>query len=159
MVRLIPFAGMPALGSFPENDQRRSSLAGLPFEAAYFHGVRPGVYSVGLGREFGPLDSAGPSLAILSATGMVQFPCNEEFTVGMIGKNLEFALDQAFAWILANKTWLFSGIGVVALGFILRFFFMRKGETPQTITFGDGNEGAQFVGDGNRVKVKKKKSG
>jgi hypothetical protein len=33
-------------------------------------------------------------------------------------------------WLLANKTWIFSGIGVAVLGFIVRKFFLRsKGDS------------------------------
>ncbi len=50
-------------------------------------------------------------------------------------------------WILENKEWAFSGIGVAVFGFITRFFFKKKSEglpsQPQTQNVSINN----FMGD------------
>lgn len=35
-------------------------------------------------------------------------------------------------WIISNKEWIFSGIGVVILGTILRLFFLKKGNSDSS---------------------------
>jgi hypothetical protein len=43
-------------------------------------------------------------------------------------------------WVIANKDWLFSGIGIVVLGLIAKFFFGKKnGQTVPAVEVGRSN--------------------
>ncbi len=42
-------------------------------------------------------------------------------------------------WILTNKEWIFSGIGVLIITLIINFFIKRKSKHKQTIISGKGN--------------------
>ena len=52
-------------------------------------------------------------------------------------------IDQAFELILNNKEWLFSGVGIVIVGVILRVFFKTKPGSNQTIKSGKNSKNIQ----------------
>lgn len=52
-------------------------------------------------------------------------------------------------WIIDNKEWVFSGIGVFALSLIAAFIFKGKGTTSQTQKSGKNSKNYQAAGDIN----------
>lgn len=58
-------------------------------------------------------------------------------------------------WIVENKEWLFSGIGVVAIGFLAKQFYSSKGK-KQIQKSGDNSTNIQIGGDYIKQGTKKK---
>lgn len=50
-------------------------------------------------------------------------------------------------WIVNNKEWLFSGIGVVLISTILGFVFLKKGGISQTQKVGKNSTSYQSARD------------
>jgi hypothetical protein len=40
--------------------------------------------------------------------------------------NNQSILQQIWEWVLTNKTWVFSGVGVAVVGSVFSFIFVRK---------------------------------
>ncbi|MCU5379712.1 hypothetical protein OCA08_21485 [Bacillus cereus] len=54
------------------------------------------------------------------------------------------------AWVIQNKEWLFSGIGVVIITGMIRFIFIFKNKIPnQSITSGKNSHNYQSSNDLN----------
>lgn len=59
-------------------------------------------------------------------------------------------MEGVIEWIVDNKEWLFSGVGVVAVGWIARVLFKKLQVAPsQTIRSGDGSTNVQAGRDVN----------
>ena len=54
-------------------------------------------------------------------------------------------------WFLNNVQWIFSGIGVFALGLLLKFVCGRRKGRSQSIKSGDHSTNIQIGGDANNV--------
>jgi len=66
-------------------------------------------------------------------------------------------LEQFWEWIIANKEWLFSGIGAVLVTWIVQFIVKRKQATSaQTIRSGKGSTNIQSGRDTNIGTTEKK---
>ncbi len=71
--------------------------------------------------------------------------------------------EQLLEWVIANKDWLFSGIGVAIATWIVRFLYMRGQKGPsQNIQSGENTTNIQagrdvtYKSEPNRDDVKKK---
>ncbi|AUM11020.1 hypothetical protein [Ketobacter alkanivorans] len=58
-------------------------------------------------------------------------------------------LEDLWQTILAEKEWVFSGIGVLVLSVILGIFFKKKASTAQKIKSGAGSTNVQAGRDAN----------
>lgn len=56
-------------------------------------------------------------------------------------------------WIMENKEWLFSGLGISVLGIVGYFLKRNKGKDKSNQTITSGNDSTNIQG-GNNVKVK-----
>lgn len=57
-------------------------------------------------------------------------------------------MDVIITFIIDNKEWLFSGVGIVVITLICRFFFKKRQAAPaQSIQSGDGSTNIQSGGD------------
>ena len=54
-----------------------------------------------------------------------------------------------FQWILENKEWLFSGIGVIAIGFLIRLIAKNASTSKQVQKAGKNSENYQAGRDIN----------
>ena len=50
-------------------------------------------------------------------------------------------------WILDNKEWLFSGVGIFLMSTIIGFIFIKKNTTKQVQKSGKNSTNYQSVGD------------
>ncbi len=58
-------------------------------------------------------------------------------------------MEQFIYWIIENKEWVFSGIGVILLSFLAKFIFARKQSSnlsPAPIISSSVNIGICFLG-------------
>jgi len=53
------------------------------------------------------------------------------------------------AWILDNKEWLFSGVGIVIIAWVFRLFYKQRQTSSQTIKSGDNSTNIQAGRDIN----------
>lgn len=59
-------------------------------------------------------------------------------------------MEALWAWVIGNKEWLFSGIGVVAVTWVVqRIFKNTNASSTQTIRSGDGSTNVQGGRDVN----------
>lgn len=59
-------------------------------------------------------------------------------------------MEELWAWVIKNKEWLFSGIGVVVIGWVVQLFFKKSNaSSTQTIRSGDGSFNVQGGRDVN----------
>jgi len=59
-------------------------------------------------------------------------------------------LEDFVAWVVDNKKWLFSGVGVVVVGWVVRLIFKKTyASSTQTIRSGDGSTNVQAGRDIN----------
>lgn len=59
-------------------------------------------------------------------------------------------MEELWAWVIKNKEWLFSGIGVVVIGWIVQLIFKKSNSSStQTIRSGDGSTNVQGGRDVN----------
>ncbi len=66
-------------------------------------------------------------------------------------------MNELVVWVLDNKEWLFSGVGIVVIAWIWRLFRKRKeGSVSQEIHAGDGSTNVQA---GRDVKFTAKSKG
>lgn len=54
---------------------------------------------------------------------------------------------EAFDWVLKNKEWLFSGIGVVVVSWVGGIFKKTKASSTQTIRAGNNSTNVQAGSD------------
>jgi len=50
-------------------------------------------------------------------------------------------------WIIENKEWIFSGVGIFILSIIARLFIKKKSSSKQTQKSGDNSTNYQAGGD------------
>lgn len=70
----------------------------------------------------------------------------------------EIYLEAIFAWVINNKEWLFSGVGIVLFAWLGRVLFRSTlASSEQIIRSGDGSNNVQAGRDAN-VRMTKKGS-
>lgn len=59
-------------------------------------------------------------------------------------------MEEFVAWVLDNKTWLFSGVGVAVVGWAARLAYLkRRASSTQSIRSGDSSTNIQAARDVN----------
>ncbi|WP_353254247.1 hypothetical protein [Salinisphaera sp. PC39] len=65
-------------------------------------------------------------------------------------------MENVFAWVIDNKEWLFSGVGLAVVAWVGRLIFKKtSASSTQTIRSGDGSTNVQAGRDVN-IGTKKK---
>ena len=66
-------------------------------------------------------------------------------------------MEDFVAWVIDNKNWLFSGVGLVVIAWLGRLIFKRiYASSTQTIRSGDSSTNVQAGRDFNIVRKKKR---
>ena len=64
-------------------------------------------------------------------------------------------MEEFLEWIFDNKEWLFSGVGLTVVGWLVRVIFMkRQASSTQSIVSGDSSKNVQA---GRDVSIRTKK--
>lgn len=67
-------------------------------------------------------------------------------------------MERILAWVIDNKEWLFSGVGLVVVAWVVRLIFKKTyASSTQTIRSGDSSTSIQ-AGRDIYIGIKKKKN-
>jgi len=74
-------------------------------------------------------------------------------------KGVSRMLDDILQWLINNKEWIFSGIGVFIIGLVISIITKRKSKTKSHLNIVEGSNNITLIGSKNTISMKTPASG